>query len=157
MECAEGSGQLILCLVRRMKNVALIRVPTVEFSREEVPGHSMFRGGGVDAFTDQLSERLRAALSQRSIPCTAVARTFKPCGSGFTADNAGCRHLITVCAEPNGTPGANITIRATPRRNRSAGWESFEPAFHAAVEAQFPRGDCQWMTLDEFIESAQSV
>ena len=71
-----------------MKNVALIRVPTVEFSREEVPGHSMFRGGGVDAFTDQLSERLRAALSQRSIPCTAVARTFKPCGSGFTADNA---------------------------------------------------------------------
>lgn len=140
-----------------MKNIALIRIPAVTFSAEEVAGGSMFRGAGVDAFTDELAERLGNALSQSNVKCSAVAPTFKPYGSGFTADEPGSRYFVTVCAEPNGSSGANVTIQATPRQDRGASWASFGPHFRAAVEAQFPGCDCRWMTVDEFIDSEQSV
>jgi hypothetical protein len=134
-----------------MKNIALIRIPFVTFSSEEVPGQGIYRGCGVDAFTDQVSERLRSALSLSDMKCGAVGRIFKPYGSGFTARGARLHYLVTICAEPNGSAGANITISANPRRDPVASWSSFEPRFRFAVQAEFPDCDCHWMTADEFV------
>lgn len=142
-------------LARRMKNIAVIRIPLTTFSAEELEGRTIYRG--IDEFTHQVSERLRGKLSLSNLECGAVARTFKPDGSGFSVTDAAGRYVVTVSVDRDVLPEACLTILAEPRGKAARSWPSFEPRLRAAVEGEFPDCKCQWMTVDEFIAIGQSV
>jgi hypothetical protein len=138
-----------------MKNIALIRIPSVTFSATELEGRTIYPG--INEFSHQVAERLRDALLLTNLECGAVARTFKPYGSGFSVSDAADRYVVTVSIDEEVLPAARITIFAEPRRKAAKIWPSFEPRLRVAVEGHFPDHDCQWMTVDEFIASGQSA
>ncbi|MFZ1220407.1 MAG: hypothetical protein WAO00_14015 [Chthoniobacterales bacterium] len=141
-------------LVRRMRNIALIPIPSVTFSATQLEGRTVYPG--INEFTHQMAERLRGALLA-NLECTAVKRVFKPYGSGFSASAAAGRYVVTVSIDEEVLPAARITILAEPRGKAARSWLSFEPRLKAAVETVFPDCKCQWMTVDEFIASGQSA
>src|SRR5260221_12264334 len=128
-----------------MNNLALIRVPSVTFSSEKVHGQTIYRG--VDEFTDQVSQRLRGHLAT-DVGCSAVRRSFKPDGSGFTASSTSGDYFVTVCAEREALPAAEITICADPSADAVRSWSRFEPLLRRAVESVFP-DSVKWMSIDE--------
>jgi len=125
------------------------------FPAEELEGRTIYRG--TNEFTHQVAERLRDALLLTNLECTAVKRVFKPYGSGFSASVATGRYLVTVGIDEELLPAAGVTILAEPRGKAARSWLSFEPHLKPAVEALFPDCKCEWMTVDEFIASGQSV
>lgn len=137
-----------------MNNIALIQVPSMTFSSETVHGKPIYRE--IDAFTDHVSQRLRSELIAADVRCSPVKRSFKPCGSGFMATSPSGDYFVTVSAEREALPGAEITIWADACRGAVRSWSWFEPLFHRAVESEFP-GLPRWMTIDDYVANGPSI
>jgi len=134
-----------------MNNLVIIRVPSVTFSSKEFNGQTIYHG--TLEYTRQVGERLRSHFSEADVKCGLVYQSFKPLGTGFTADSPSGRYIITVCIERSVLPNAEITILAEPRGRAAKNWELFEPLFHQAVESEFSEHHPKWMTVDEFIKT----
>lgn len=66
------------------------------------------------------------------------------------ATDAAGTYVVTISAEREVLPSAQITIWAQPVGNAARCWPSFESHLRVAVQLQFPDCDCQWMTIDEY-------
>jgi len=137
-----------------MKNIALIRVPSVKFASERLHGKTIYQG--INEFTHQVSQRLRDYLTSAGVGCSAVRPSFKPMGSFFLASSQSGTCSVTVCVEREVLPTAEITISADPVGDAVQGWSWFEPLFRSAVETEFPNS-IKWMTIDEYLASGPSV
>ncbi|MDB6122739.1 MAG: hypothetical protein JWQ71_1732 [Pedosphaera sp.] len=126
----------------------------MRFSSGKVHGQTIFRG--IDEFTNQVSQRLRSHLTSAGVGCSAVRRSFKPAGSGFTASCTSGDYFVTVCAEREALPAAEVTIWADPHGDAVRSWSWFEPLFRRAVESEFV-DPIKWMTIDQYVESGPAV
>jgi hypothetical protein len=138
-----------------MKNIAITRVTSVKFSSETVQGQTVYRG--MNEFTHQIGERLRASLLESGLECSSVERSFKPAGSGFQTDNKPGKYIITVGVEREVLPEAKAVIMADPCRGAAKSWANFERLFRRAVESAFSGCDLAWMTEDEYVASGPSA
>ncbi len=141
-------------VIRQMKNIARIRVPSVKFASERLHGKTIYRG--IHEFTHQVSQRLRDCLTSAGVGCSAVRRSFKPMGSFFLASSHSGTCSVIVCVEREVLPIVEITISADPVGDAVQVWTWFEPLFRRTVETEFPNS-IKWMTIDEDLASGPSV
>jgi hypothetical protein len=139
----------------RMKNIAVLCIPSVTFSSEIVHGQTIYRD--LDKFTHRIGNLLRGSLMESGVECSDVKRSYKPEGSGFHAGSSPARYFVSVSIESSVLPEAEVSIGGDPGRGADRIWDKFEPLFRRAVAHAFPLFEPLWMTEDEFIKSKSGI
>ncbi len=148
------TGRCILT-AKHVNNVALIQVFSKTFTSEVILGQTIYRG--VDEFEEEVGQQIRDRLTKAGVGCSLVQRSFKPSGSMFIVASPSGDYFVYVGAEQEALPGAEVSIRAEPRRKAAIrSWSWFEPLFRRAVETGFT-DPIRWMTVDEYVANGRIV